>query len=218
MKVLSLQDVEYHYANSEKIVLKKVNADFEKGKLYAIMGRSGAGKSTMLSVLAGLDVASSGKVLYKDTDIRNIDRDKYRAKDIGVIFQAYNLLQNASAAQNITLSMSISDMKIKNKKEKAYEILKQVGIDKESANRKILKLSGGEQQRVGIARAISHNPDIVIADEPTGNLDYETEQKVMQILIDLAHNSEKCVIIVTHSKEVAAYADIVYNLQNGKLI
>ncbi|MCI8547769.1 MAG: ABC transporter ATP-binding protein [Bacilli bacterium] len=217
MKVLSLQDVEYHYANSEKIVLKKVNADFEKGKLYAIMGRSGAGKSTMLSVLAGLDVASSGKVLYKDTDIRNIDRDKYRAKDIGVIFQAYNLLQNASAAQNITLSMSISDMKIKNKKEKAYEILKQVGIDKESANRKILKLSGGEQQRVGIARAISHNPDIVIADEPTGNLDYETEQKVMQILIDLAHNSEKCVIIVTHSKEVAAYADIVYNLQNGKL-
>ena len=217
MKVLSLQDVEYHYANSEKIVLKKVNADFEKGKLYAIMGRSGAGKSTMLSVLAGLDVTSSGKVLYKDTDIRNIDRDKYRTKDIGVIFQAYNLLQNASAAQNITLSMSISDMKIRNKKEKAYEILKQVGIDKESANRKILKLSGGEQQRVGIARAISHNPDIVIADEPTGNLDYETEQKVMQILIDLAHNSEKCVIIVTHSKEVAAYADIVYNLQNGKL-
>lgn len=217
MKVLSLQDVEYHYANSEKIVLKKVNADFEKGKLYAIMGRSGAGKSTMLSVLAGLDVTSSGKVLYKDTDIRNIDRDKYRAKDIGVIFQAYNLLQNASAVENITLSMSISDMKIKNKKEKAYEILKQVGIDKESANRKILKLSGGEQQRVGIARAISHNPDIVIADEPTGNLDYDTEQKVMQILIDLAHNSEKCVIIVTHSKEVAAYADIVYNLQNGKL-
>ena len=217
MKVLSLQDVEYHYANSEKIVLKKVNADFEKGKLYAIMGRSGAGKSTMLSVLAGLDVTSSGKVLYKDTDIRNIDRDKYRAKDIGVIFQAYNLLQNASAAQNITLSMSISNMKIRNKKEKAYEILKQVGIDKESANRKILKLSGGEQQRVGIARAISHNPDIVIADEPTGNLDNDTEQKVMQILIDLAHNSEKCVIIVTHSKEVAAYADIVYNLQNGKL-
>ena len=217
MKVLSLQDVEYHYANSEKIVLKKVNADFEKGKLYAIMGRSGAGKSTMLSVLAGLDVASSGKILYKDTDIRNIDRDKYRAKDIGVIFQAYNLLQNASAVENITLSMSISDMKIKSKKEKAYEILKQVGIDKESANRKILKLSGGEQQRVGIARAISHNPDIVIADEPTGNLDYDTEQKVMQILIDLAHNSEKCVIMVTHSKEVAAYADIVYNLQNGKL-
>ena len=217
MKVLSLQDVEYHYANSEKIVLKKVNVDFEKSKLYAIMGRSGAGKSTMLSVLAGLDVTSSGKVLYKDTDIRNIDRDKYRAKDIGVIFQAYNLLQNASAAQNITLSMSISDMKIKNKKEKAYEILKQVGIDKESANRKILKLSGGEQQRVGIARAISHNPDIVIADEPTGNLDYETEQKVMQILIDLAHNAKKCVIIVTHSKEVSNYADIVYNLQNGKL-
>lgn len=217
MKVLSLQDVEYHYANSEKIVLKKVNAEFEKGKLYAIMGRSGAGKSTMLSVLAGLDIVSSGKILYKDIDIRNIDRDKYRAKDIGVIFQAYNLLQNASAVENITLSMSISDMKIRNKKEKAYEILKQVGIDKESANRKILKLSGGEQQRVGIARAISHNPDIVIADEPTGNLDYDTEQKVMQILIDLAHNSEKCVIIVTHSKEVAAYADIVYNLQNGKL-
>lgn len=217
MKVLSLQDVEYHYANSERIVLKKVNADFEKGKLYAIMGRSGAGKSTMLSVLAGLDVVSSGKILYKDKDIKNIDRDKYRAKDIGVIFQAYNLLQNASAIENITLSMSISDIKINNKKAKAYEILRKVGIDKESANRKILKLSGGEQQRVGIARAISHNPDIVIADEPTGNLDYETEQKVMQILIDLAHNSKKCVIVVTHSKEVAAYADVVYNLQNGKL-
>lgn len=217
MKVLSLQDVEYHYANSERIVLKKVNADFEKGKLYAIMGRSGAGKSTMLSVLAGLDVVSSGKILYKDIDIKNIDRDKYRAKDIGVIFQAYNLLQNASAVENITLSMSISDIKMNNKKAKAYEILSKVGIDKESANRKILKLSGGEQQRVGIARAISHNPDIVIADEPTGNLDYETEQKVMQILIDLAHNSKKCVIVVTHSKEVASYADVVYNLQNGKL-
>lgn len=217
MKILSLQDVEYHYPNSEKIVLNKINADFEKGKLYAIMGKSGAGKSTLLSVLAGLDVASGGKILYKDTDIRNIDRDKYRANDIGVIFQAYNLLQNASAVENIILSMSISDIKINNKKEKAYKILMQVGIDKESANRKILKLSGGEQQRVGIARAISHNPDIVIADEPTGNLDYDTEQKIMQILIDLAHNSKKCVIVVTHSKEVSAYADIVYNLQNGKL-
>ena len=176
MTLLNLQHVQRVYnPNSANPVmaLKDITFKVEEGEYVAIMGESGAGKSTMLSVLAGLDVTSSGKVLYKDTDIRNIDRDKYRAKDIGVIFQAYNLLQNASAAQNITLSMSISDMKIKNKKEKAYEILKQVGIDKESANRKILKLSGGEQQRVGIARAISHNPDIVIADEPTGNLDYD---------------------------------------------
>lgn len=217
MKVLSLQDVEYHYSNSEKMILKKINADFEKGKLYAIMGKSGAGKSTMLSVLAGLDVVSAGKIMYKDTDIKEIDRDRYRAKDIGVIFQAYNLLQNANAVENITLSMSITGLKIKRKKEKAYELLKKVGIDKDCANRKILKMSGGEQQRVGIARAISHNPDIVIADEPTGNLDYDTEQKIMQILINLAHKSGKCVIIVTHSKEVSAYADVVYNLSNGKL-
>lgn len=217
-KILTLQDVEYHYTNSKKIVLKKINVEFETGKLYAIMGKSGAGKSTLLSVLAGLDVVSSGKILYKDIDIRMIDRDEYRAKDIGVIFQAYNLLQNASAVENITLSMNISNMKFKDKKEKAYGILDQVGIDKETANRKILKLSGGEQQRVGIARAISHNPDIVIADEPTGNLDFDTEQKIMKILIDLAHKSKKCVIVVTHSKEVANYADVIYNLQNGKLI
>lgn len=217
MNVLSLKDVEYHYVNSETIVLRKINANFEKGKLYAVMGKSGAGKSTLLSLLAGLDVVSSGKILYKGVDIRNVDRDKYRAKDIGVIFQAYNLLQNASAVTNIILSMNISEMKIPNKKEKAYEVLKQVGIDKASANRKILKLSGGEQQRVGIARAISHNPDIIIADEPTGNLDYDTEQKIMQILIALAHNSKKCVIIVTHSKEVAAFADVIYNLKNGQL-
>lgn len=217
MSILSLQNVDYQYQGSKKNVLKNINAEFEKGMLYAIMGKSGAGKSTMLSVLAGLDVATKGELLYKDIDVKKIDRDQYRAKDIGVIFQSYNLLLGATAVENIVLSMNISGSKTKHKKEAAYQLLERVGIDKESADRKVLKLSGGEQQRVGIARAIAHDPDIMIADEPTGNLDEKTETVIMSILTRLAHEMDKCVIVVTHSKTVAAYADVLLRLNGGTL-
>lgn len=218
MNVLSIKDVSYKYDGCDKNVIDKININFENGKLYTIVGKSGSGKSTLLSIISGLDRATEGQVLYRGKDIKNINRDTYRAMNIGVIFQGYNLLINATAVENIVLSMEISRDKRKNKKEVAYELLEEVGIDKEKADRKVLKLSGGEQQRVGIARALSHNPDIIIADEPTGNLDGDTEKVIMDILTKLAHEENKAVVVVTHSDKVSKYADEVWGLNKGKLI
>jgi putative ABC transport system ATP-binding protein len=215
---MKIEDLTYRYESSKKNVLNKINAEFEKGKVYAIVGKSGSGKTTLLSLLSGLDVSAEGNILYNGKNLKEINRDDYRAKSIGVIFQSYNLLLNATAVDNIVLSMNISGSGDKDKKEYAYNLLDKIGIDRETAGRKILKLSGGEQQRVGIARALSHGPDIIIADEPTGNLDSETEAQIMQIFSSLAHEQDKCVIIVTHSKKVSAYADEIYGISEGKLV
>ena len=217
MSVLTLDKVTYKYDKAKKNVLKGVSASFEAGKVYAVVGKSGSGKSTLLSLIAGLDICTGGKILHGETDLKEIDRDKYRAKGIGVIFQAFNLITNSTAIDNIVLSMQISESKENDKKAFAYSLLERVGIDRETAGRKVLKLSGGEQQRVGIARALSHNPDIIIADEPTGNLDTDTENDVLKILSSLAHNEGKCVIIVTHSKKVSSIADVVLAMKDGKL-
>ena len=221
MKCLELTNVSYSYEGSTETVLKKISAFFESGKIYTIIGQSGAGKSTLLSLISGLDTCKDGKILYNGKDLRELDRDEYRSKSIGVIFQGYNLLLNSTAVYNITLSMNISESDIKERKAKkqaAYTLLDKVGIDRETADRRILKLSGGEQQRVGIARALSHDPDVIIADEPTGNLDAETEKAVLDILAHLAHEDNKCVIIVTHSENVVTIADEVIGINAGKLI
>ncbi|WP_040196281.1 ABC transporter ATP-binding protein [Candidatus Soleaferrea massiliensis] len=218
MKVLQLEQVSYQYAGTAKRVLKEINMEFESGKLYVVMGKSGAGKSTLLSLISGLDLCTEGAMRYEGQDMKTLDRDNYRAKSIGVIFQGYNLLTNATALENIVLSMNISGSREKDKKEYALKLLERVGIDRETAKRKVLKLSGGEQQRVGIARAISHNPDIIIADEPTGNLDGDTEKNIMGILQSLAHEEGKCVIVVTHSKAVSKYADELWGLNAGNLV
>ena len=217
MSVLTLDKVSYRYDGTKKDVLKNLSATFDKGNVYTIVGKSGSGKSTLLSLIAGLDVCSGGGIYYNQADLRKLDRDEYRAKSIGVIFQAYNLITNATAVENIVLSMNISGSTTSNKKEFAYALLEKVGIDRETASRKILKLSGGEQQRVGIARALSSNPDILIADEPTGNLDEATETEVLEILTNLAREEDKCVIIVTHSKKVASVADEMWGMKNGCL-
>ena len=218
MSVLTLDKVIYKYDGSTQDVLKNISADFEMGKVYAIVGKSGAGKSTLLSLIAGLDVPTEGAVLYKEQNLSSIDRDHYRAREIGVIFQSYNLLTNATAVENIVLSMNISNTKTANKESEAFALLKQMNIDAETAKRKILKLSGGQQQRVGIARALAHHPDIILADEPTGNLDGETEDEVLEILKKLAVDEGKCVIIITHSDKVAQMADVVLRLENGKVV
>ncbi|MCL2665505.1 MAG: ABC transporter ATP-binding protein [Defluviitaleaceae bacterium] len=215
--VLSLKNISYKYEKTTKNVLKNVSADFETGKIYSVIGKSGSGKSTLLSLIAGLDVCTEGQILYRNEDLKILDRDEYRAKKIGVIFQAFNLLTNANAIENIVLSMQISGNETRDKTGCAYGLLQKMGIDKETASRKILKLSGGEQQRVGIARAVSNDPDIIIADEPTGNLDTETESDVLKILTSLAHESGKCVIIVTHSKKVSSIADCVLTMKDGGL-
>jgi len=218
MSLMKIDGLSYRYENSKKNVLNKIAAEFDKGKIYAIVGKSGSGKTTLLSLISGLDVSTEGSILYNDQDLKKLNRDEYRAKSIGVVFQSYNLLLNATAVENIVLSMNISGSKGKDKTAYAYDLLEKIGIDRETADRKILKLSGGEQQRVGIARALSHDPDIIIADEPTGNLDSETEAQIMEILSNLAHNESKCVIIVTHSKKVSSYADDIYGIADGKLI
>ncbi|KGJ49036.1 ABC transporter [Clostridium sp. NCR] len=218
MSLLSLKDVSYRYEGGKKDVFQDININFEKGKVYGIIGKSGAGKSTLLSLISGLDTCTKGEVLYKDKGLKSIDRDLYRANDIGVIFQGYNLLLNATAKENILLSMNISNVKKKDENNYIYNLLEDVGIDVDTANRKILNLSGGEQQRIGIARALAHDPDIIIADEPTGNLDNETEEKIMDILVSLAHKHNKCVIIVTHSKKVCSYLDEIWGLKSGKLL
>ena len=218
MSVLSIKNISYQYEGTRKSILKNISADFESGKVYVLMGKSGAGKSTVLSLISGLDLPTGSEILFEGKSLRQLDRDEYRAKSIGVIFQGYNLLTNATALENIMLSMNISGSREKDKKKVALNLLQKVGIDKETAKRKVLKLSGGEQQRVGIARAISHNPQIVIADEPTGNLDGDTEENIMSILQKLAHDENKCVIVVTHSKQVSKYADELWGLNQGNLV
>ena len=217
MSLLQLKSVSYQYEGAKKNVLQNINVVFDMGKVYAIIGKSGAGKSTLLSLISGLDTCTKGEISYNGGDLKTIDRDNYRARSIGVIFQSFNLITNSTAIENIVLSMNISKVGVKDKKSYAYALLGKVGIDKETANRRVLKLSGGEQQRVGIARALAHNPDIIIADEPTGNLDTETENDVLKILTSLAHDEGKCVIIVTHSKKVSSVADEILGMKDGNL-
>jgi len=216
MSTLALQNVSYKYEGSTKTIFKDVNINFEAGKVYIIVGKSGMGKSTLLSLLAGLDVATNGRVTCEGENLAEINRNRYRARKAGIIFQGFNLLTNATAIDNILLSMNISGVSDRDKKAKAYTLLEKVGIDKEKSHRKILKLSGGEQQRIGIARALAHNPELIIADEPTGNLDKATEESILKIFAQLAHDENKCVIIVTHSKKVTTIADEIWAIDKGE--
>ena len=218
MGILNIRDLSYEYEGADNFVFEDINIEFELGKIYSIVGKSGAGKTTFLSLISGLDNYKNGDIIFKDTQLKNIDKDKYRSQDIGVIFQSYNLLTNSTALENIVLSMEISKVKCDDKKAFAISLLESVGINLDKANRKILKLSGGEQQRVAIARALSHNPDIIIADEPTGNLDAETEQEILSILKKLAHEKNTCVIIVTHSNVVSSIADETWGLADKNLL
>lgn len=211
MALLKVDDICYSY-DKKKNVLNHISYEFEAGAIYAIVGKSGAGKTTMLSLLSGLAEPTSGKIYYEDKDIAGINKYDYRSKYVGVIFQNFNLLSKLTAVENVVLSMEISGKKDKDKMEQAYELLEQVGLDRDEADRRILKLSGGQQQRVAIARALSYNPEIILADEPTGNLDEETQCEIMEIFRNLA-DAGKCVIIVTHSPRVAQLADQVYEIK-----
>ena len=215
MSVLKLENVGYRYSDAPKdvYVFKNINYEFEQGKIYAIKGKSGSGKTTLLSLITGLEKCTEGKVLYNNQDLKKFNLDKYRNSDIGIIFQSYNLLPHLTALENIILSMDVSKVKVENKKERALQLMKNVGLTENHAKRKVLKLSGGEQQRIAIARSLSYNPKAIIADEPTGNLDKETENEIIKIFKELAHKENKCVIIVTHSNNICENADIVYDLQ-----
>ena len=211
MSLLKVQNICYSY-DKKRNVLSDISYEFEAGAIYAIVGKSGAGKTTMLSLLSGLAEPTSGKIYYKDEDIAKMNKYDFRSKCVGVIFQSFNLLSKLTAVENVILSMEVSGKKEKHKKDKAYELLEKVGLDKDEADRRILKLSGGQQQRVAIARALSYDPDVILADEPTGNLDGETQNEIMEIFRNLAETG-KCVIIVTHSPEVAQMADVIYEIK-----
>ena len=209
MSILSLQNISFSYDKTP--VLRDISYEFEKGKMYCIIGKSGAGKTTLLSLLSGLAKPTSGDIIYDGKSISKIDKYTFRSRYIGVVFQSFNLITKYTALENVILSMDVSGCKIKDKKKKAIELLDSVGLDDDEANRRVLKLSGGQQQRVAIARALSYNPDIILADEPTGNLDRDTQKEIMDIFRELT-NQGKCVILVSHSPDVAEMCDERYEL------
>ena len=214
---LELQNVGYSY-NGKELVLRHGNYRFEGGRIYAITGRSGAGKTTLLSLLSQLTKPTEGKILYNGLDVSEVDQYLYRSQYAGVIFQSFNLLMHLTAVENVMLSMDIAGVKKENNRAYAMELLEKVGLSKEESQRRILKLSGGQQQRVAIARAVSYDPSILLADEPTGNLDEDTQDEIMEIFKGLAYEEQKCIILVTHSPVVASLADEVYALTDTKKI
>ena len=213
--VLEVKDLSYKYKDGDSYVLKKLNFSFEEGLVYAIKGKSGCGKTTFLSLISGLEKYEEGSIRFLGEELKTIDLDYYRSRDIGIVFQSFNLLPGLSAIENIILAMNVSGVKDKDKKALAIELLESVGLNEEKGDRRVLKLSGGEEQRVAIARSIAYDAKVIITDEPTGNLDKETETEIMAIFKDLAKQG-KCVIIVTHSNNVAKMADVVYELKPVK--
>ena len=206
MSILALNKVNYSYKNG-KSVLSDVSMEFEKGKFYTILGVSGSGKSTLLSLLAGLDEPKSGAVLYNNEDIKIKGYEKHRKNNISLIFQNYNLIDYMTPLENLKIVNPKADK----------SILNDLGLKDDEINRNVLQLSGGQQQRVAIARTLVADSPVILADEPTGNLDSGTEDEIIEILKTRAHKHGKCVIVVTHSKELAKKSDVILVLKNKKL-
>lgn len=207
MSVLSMNKVSYQYKEARQNVLSQIDQEFEAGKFYAIIGKSGSGKSTLLSLLAALDNPTSGKILFEGEDIQEKGDSYHRKHHISLVFQNYNLIDYLTPLENIRLVNPIA----------TKEILLQLGLEESHVNRNVLKLSGGQQQRVAIARALVSEAPIILADEPTGNLDEHTAGEIIDVLKALAKERQKCVIVVTHSKEVANAADTILELRETKL-
>ena len=207
MTLLQLQDLTYRYKNTAEAVLYKINYDFEPGKFYSIIGESGAGKSTLLSLLAGLDSPVEGAILFEGKDIREQGYSYHRMHHISLVFQNYNLIDYLSPLENIRLV----------NKKASKDTLLELGLDESQIKRNVLQLSGGQQQRVAIARSLVSEAPVILADEPTGNLDPKTAGDIIDLLKYLAEKTGKCVIVVTHSKEVAQASDITLELKDKKL-
>lgn len=207
MALLELQDVTYRYKNTAEAVLYQIKYNFEPGKFYSIIGESGAGKSTLLSLLAGLDSPVEGTILFQGEDIRNKGYSYHRMHHISLVFQNYNLIDYLSPLENIRLV----------NKKTSKDILLELGLDESQINRNVLQLSGGQQQRVAIARSLVSEAPVILADEPTGNLDPKTAGDIIDLLKSLAQKTGKCVIVVTHSKEVPQASDITLELKDKKL-
>ena len=192
MSIMEVKNVGYTYDNRRK-VLRGINVQMEQGKLYAILGPSGCGKTTLLSLIGGLDSPTSGQILFEDQDIAKTGLSDHRKNHVSFIFQAYNLIDYLNPKENVALTSKLPPL----------PILERLGLTKEEAKRNVLKLSGGQQQRVAIARALASEAPVILADEPTGNLDEDTARDITEILKESAHKMNKCVVVVTHSNELA---------------
>ncbi len=206
MPTLELKNVSYAYEKG-KAVLQNVSAELETGKMYAILGLSGSGKTTLLSLLGGLDVPTQGSVLFDGEDITAKGLEHHRRNHISLIFQSYNLIDYMTPVENVRLTAKLD----------AAPILERLGLEQDEIARNVLKLSGGQQQRVAIARALATDVPVILADEPTGNLDADTAEEITAILKESAHTFGKCVVVVTHSGEVAKQADVVLEIKRGHL-
>lgn len=219
MEVLKAEHVSFSYRNRYQTVhaVNDVSCTFECGKVYAIVGKSGSGKSTFLSLLAGLELPGAGTVAFKGVATAKMDCDLYRRDHAAVIYQNYNLFPLLTAMENVLYSMNLKGVRGQKAKERAEKELLAVGIKKEQFKRYPPQLSGGEQQRVAIARALAAGNEIILADEPTGNLDVSNSEQVVRILLRLAHEENRCVIIITHDPEIAGLTDKVYTMRDGSL-
>ena len=206
MPILELKNVSYAYEKG-KAVLQNVSGSLETGKMYAILGPSGSGKTTLLSLLGGLDVPKQGNVLFDGEDITAKGLEHHRRNHISLIFQSYNLIDYMTPVENVRLTAKLD----------AAPILERLGLEQDEITRNVLKLSGGQQQRVAIARALASDAPVILADEPTGNLDADTAEEITAILKESAHTFGKCVVVVTHSGEVAKQADVVLEIKRGHL-
>ena len=217
MSELTLQQVSYRYPGGSRYALDGLSGTFSAGKLYAVIGPSGSGKSTLLSLMAGLDRPTEGSLQLNGSDYRSLNLDRCRRQEIAMIFQAFQLFPLLTVLENVCFPMEANGVKQKEAKAKAKELLTSVGISEEQHQRYPANLSGGEQQRVAIARALSSGAGIILADEPTGNLDTANGNQVMEILLRLAHEEGRCVIVVTHDMDIAAQADEVWRMKDGAL-
>ena len=219
MERIRVESVSYSYQNKYQTVeaVKEVTCSFESGKMYVITGESGSGKSTLLSLLAGLDCPKSGRITVDGEDLGGIDRDAYRREKAAVIYQAFHLFPLLTALENVMYPMEIRGMKRREAEERAKEYLDEVGIGREKMGKYPRMLSGGEQQRTAVARAMASGGRIILADEPTGNLDTENEEKIVGLLMSLAHDKDFTVIMVTHNRQIADRADVRLVMKDGRM-
>ena len=218
MAVLSLENVTYRYKNAQRAAVSGISCEFEEGKVYAVVGASGSGKSTFLSLLAGLDLPTEGTIRFQGDSLAELNLDRYRRESISMIFQVFHLFPLLTVMENVCFPMELCGITPKDARPRAAKLLEAVGIREEQMKRFPSKLSGGERQRVAIARSLASNAKIILGDEPTGNLDGDNTQNIMDILCELAHKKGYCVILVTHDMEVAEMADVSFRMKDGNFV
>lgn len=220
MEIIRVENISYTYRSKYQMTqaIRNITCTFETGVMYSVIGKSGSGKSTLLSLLAGMDLPSSGRILVENSDMAKIDRDEYRMKQVSIVYQAFHLFPLLTVTENVMFPMELQKKSRKLARREAEELLLAVGLSEEVFQKYPNMLSGGEQQRCAIARAMASEGQILLADEPTGNLDSENEKIIVTLLKRLAHEERKAVIVVTHNEKVACESDVILKMQDGRLL